>query len=80
MSVFMDLNLSYTEDKSSLQRLIETAAQRESAAVSLLQIRSLNLRCPSVTAEWKLTALASGLMEHICFNLSCVHCCGCDLI
>ncbi|XP_008313214.1 ribonuclease P protein subunit p30 [Cynoglossus semilaevis] len=35
MSVFMDLNLSYTEDKSSLQRLIETAAQLGYSTVAI---------------------------------------------
>ena len=32
MSVFMDLNVSYTTDKSRLRRLVEAAAHRESSA------------------------------------------------
>lgn len=34
MSVFMDLNVSYTADTKQLQNLIETAAHRESNVTS----------------------------------------------
>lgn len=65
MSVFMDLNLSYTTDKNRLQSLIETAAHRESPA------SRFHFRNSSLTAEVQfllsgtLTLLASELNSRV---------------
>uniref|UniRef100_A0A3Q3G1E3 Ribonuclease P protein subunit p30 n=1 Tax=Labrus bergylta TaxID=56723 RepID=A0A3Q3G1E3_9LABR len=49
MSVFMDLNLSYTNDKSRMQSLIETAAHRESLSVPVpTPIKDLMEKLPIV--------------------------------
>lgn len=60
MSVFMDLNLSFTADTDVLRSLIETAAHRES--VFCFHWRSTNLNLTELTVLAEL--MASGSFSH----------------